>query len=58
MVYSAPRHRNLGTGFTLIELLVVIVIIGALVGMIIPAVQARPGEASRRASCQNNLVDS
>lgn len=40
--------------FTLVELLVVIAIIGVLVGLLLPAVQAAR-EASRRATCQNNL---
>lgn len=48
------RERNRAAGFTLVELLVVISIIGMLVAILIPAVQAARG-AARRTACSNKL---
>ncbi len=52
--HDRTSRRRTAHGFTVVELLVVVAVIGILVGLLLPAVQAAR-EAARRLQCVSNL---
>ncbi|MFQ6021150.1 MAG: type II secretion system major pseudopilin GspG [Acidiferrobacterales bacterium] len=48
------RRKNRQRGFTLIEILVVVVILGILVGLVVPRIMGRPDEA-RIVAAKNDI---